>query len=206
MRSGARWQSRLNRTRQQFATHRKAPLGAQSGTTQPQCAHLPGPIGGDRIALCRLARPRLWIGLSARKLCALVRLARGSIAVRDQQYWRGGMRNGALIFGMGTFWRGPRSAANPRQSTGPDCNVAGTGRRSAHSRAAAIDISAFVLEDGRRISVLSDWTQGSEKEREFLRVVHRSACKRFGTVLGPDYNSAHRDHMHLEQGDGSFCR
>ncbi len=85
-------------------------------------------------------------------------------------------------------------------------NVAGTGRRSAHSRAAAIDIAAFVLNDGRRISVLSDWTQGSEKEREFLRVVHRSACKRFGTVLGPDYNSAHRDHLHLEQGDGSFCR
>lgn len=85
-------------------------------------------------------------------------------------------------------------------------NVAGTGRRSAHSRAEAIDIAAFVLEDGRRISVLSDWTSGSRQEREFLRVVHRSACKRFGTVLGPDYNTAHRDHLHLEEGDGSFCR
>ncbi|MEP5938471.1 MAG: extensin family protein [Erythrobacter sp.] len=85
-------------------------------------------------------------------------------------------------------------------------NIAGTGRRSAHSRAEAIDIAAFVLEDGRRISVLSDWSAGDRREREFLRTVHRSACKRFGTVLGPDYNTAHRDHLHLEEGDGSFCR
>ncbi|UVI40672.1 extensin family protein [Qipengyuania spongiae] len=85
-------------------------------------------------------------------------------------------------------------------------NVAGTTRRSAHSRAEAIDIGGFVLADGRRISVKEDWDGGSRAERDFLRVVHTSACKRFGTVLGPQYNAAHRDHFHLEQGDGSFCR
>lgn len=85
-------------------------------------------------------------------------------------------------------------------------NVAGTNRRSAHSRAAAIDVSAFILADGRRISVAGDWSEGSGAEREFLRVVHRSACKRFGTVLGPNYNAAHRDHFHLEEGSGEFCR
>ena len=84
-------------------------------------------------------------------------------------------------------------------------NVAGTGRLSAHSRAEAIDIGAFVLADGRRISVKSGWN-ASKEEREFLRVIHRSACKRFGTVLGPDYNAAHHDHLHLELGNGSFCR
>ena len=84
-------------------------------------------------------------------------------------------------------------------------NVAGSLRRSAHSRAEAVDVGAFVLQDGRRISVKSGWNAG-EKEREFLRVVHRSACKRFGTVLGPDYNAAHADHLHLEHGNGSFCR
>ncbi len=89
--------------------------------------------------------------------------------------------------------------------------VAGTARLSAHSRAEAVDISAFVLEDGRRISVQHGWSGGSDAEREFLRVIHRSACKRFGTVLGPDYNSAHRDHFHFEgrarEGQGSaFCR
>lgn len=85
-------------------------------------------------------------------------------------------------------------------------NVSGTGRLSAHASAEAVDVAAFVLADGRRISVLDDWHGGGRAEREFLRVIHTSACKRFGTVLGPDYNAAHRDHLHLEKGDGSFCR
>ena len=84
--------------------------------------------------------------------------------------------------------------------------VAGTARLSAHSRAEAIDVAAFVLEDGRRISVMGGWDASAE-ERRFLRTVHGSACKRFGTVLGPDYNAAHRDHLHLEHGNaGSYCR
>ena len=75
-----------------------------------------------------------------------------------------------------------------------------------HMGAEAIDIGAFVLADGRRISVIDGWSSRSRDEQEFLRVVHRSACKRFGTVLGPDYNAAHRDHLHVELGSGSFCR
>jgi len=85
-------------------------------------------------------------------------------------------------------------------------NVAGSSRRSAHSTADAIDVSAFVLADGRRISVKQGWSGGSSAEREFLRIVHQSACKRFGTVLGPEYNAAHQDHFHMETGGRSFCR
>jgi len=87
-------------------------------------------------------------------------------------------------------------------------NVARTARRSAHSTAEAIDVAAFVLVDGRRISVKEDWSAGTEAEREFLRVVHQSACRRFGTVLSPDYNADHEDHFHLEgvMGDRPFCR
>lgn len=86
-------------------------------------------------------------------------------------------------------------------------NVAGTSRRSAHASADAIDIAAFQLADGRRVSVLDDWDDGTSAEREFLRVVQRSACKRFRTVLGPEYNAAHRNHFHVERGgDGGFCR
>ena len=84
-------------------------------------------------------------------------------------------------------------------------NIAGSAKRSAHARAEALDIGAFVLADGRRISVREGWN-GTRAEQEFLRIVHRSACKRFGTVLGPDYNKAHADHLHLEQGAGTFCR
>ncbi|MBC2669341.1 extensin family protein [Novosphingobium piscinae] len=84
--------------------------------------------------------------------------------------------------------------------------VAGTDRLSAHARAEAIDVSAFVLENGRRITVLGDWTGGDNQARAFLQTVHASACKRFGTTLGPAYNGAHRDHLHLELSGRAFCR
>ena len=66
----------------------------------------------------------------------------------------------------------------------------------------------FVLADGRRITVKDDWSGGTAAERRFLRVIHESACKRFGTVLSPDYNAAHADHFHVEvdEGGASFCR
>jgi hypothetical protein len=86
-------------------------------------------------------------------------------------------------------------------------NVAGTSRLSAHATANAIDIGAFVLADGRRISIAGDWSSPSPQIRAFLRTIRDSACKRFGTVLTPDYNAAHRDHLHLEPGGlKPFCR
>jgi len=86
-------------------------------------------------------------------------------------------------------------------------NVAGSNRRSGHATAAAIDIAGFTLADGRRITVAQGW-QGSSAEREFLRTVERSACRRFATVLGPEYNAAHHDHFHVEGviSGSSFCR
>lgn len=84
--------------------------------------------------------------------------------------------------------------------------VAGTRRLSGHATANAIDIAGFVLEDGRRVTVLEDWDGGTPAERRFLRVVHASACKRFGTTLGPQYNAAHRNHLHLEADGADFCR
>jgi hypothetical protein len=85
-------------------------------------------------------------------------------------------------------------------------NVAGTDHRSGHATGSAIDVSAFVLADGRKISVLGQWNAGTPQEREFLRVIHTSACRRFGMVLGPDYNEAHRNHFHVEAVESHFCR
>ncbi|MBS0480911.1 MAG: extensin family protein [Proteobacteria bacterium] len=85
-------------------------------------------------------------------------------------------------------------------------NVAGSGRRSAHATASAIDVSGFVLADGRRITVSGNWNDQSPKVRQFFSAIHASACKRFGTVLGPAYNAAHHDHLHLELSGGAFCR
>lgn len=85
-----------------------------------------------------------------------------------------------------------------------------SGKLSEHAFANAVDVSAFVLRDGRRVSVLTGWN-GSSEERAFLRRLHQSACKRFGTVLGPDYNSAHANHFHFDMARSmrngtSFCR
>ena len=80
------------------------------------------------------------------------------------------------------------------------------GRLSGHAVANAVDVAAFVLEDGRRITVLGGWHSGDGRVRDFLRTIHASACKRFGTVLSPDYNAAHRNHLHLEDDRATFCR
>lgn len=85
-------------------------------------------------------------------------------------------------------------------------NVAGSERRSAHAVAQAIDVSGFVLADGRRITVSSNWHDPSPKVRQFFATIQASACKRFGTVLGPAYNAAHSDHLHLELSSSAFCR
>ena len=84
-------------------------------------------------------------------------------------------------------------------------NGAASGRLSEHAYANAVDVSAFVLKDGRRISVLAGWN-GNEAEGRFLRSVRASACRRFNTVLSPDYNAAHHDHLHFDMGSGPFCR
>lgn len=78
---------------------------------------------------------------------------------------------------------------------------------SEHATANAIDIAAFVLEDGRRISVLKDWNGDGPKAR-FLRSVREGACASFATVLSPDYNAAHKDYFHLDQDDrwAGVCR
>ncbi len=84
--------------------------------------------------------------------------------------------------------------------------IAGSGKLSEHAHSNAIDIAAFVLADGRRISVEQGWS-GDRETRQFLKIVHASACKRFNTVLSPDYNAAHHDHFHFDMGGkGGFCR
>ena len=88
-------------------------------------------------------------------------------------------------------------------------NVVGTGgptRLSGHAIANAADVGGFVLADGRRITVLNGWASPDPAVREFLQTVRRSACRRFGTVLSPDYNAAHANHLHLEDDRAGFCR
>jgi len=72
------------------------------------------------------------------------------------------------------------------------------GAWSEHARANAVDIAGFTLQGGRRIGVVRDWGGGGA-DAAFLRDVRDGACRLFSTVLSPDYNRAHRDHLHLDQ-------
>jgi hypothetical protein len=111
-----------------------------------------------------------------------------------------------------------------------------TERISEHSFANALDISAFVTGDGRSIDILTRWgatkrdrqaqavpdavgggdarrdiapsDSAMTKEGRFLRSTHEGACGIFGTVLGPEANEAHRNHLHLDlaaRRRGAFC-
>ena len=84
-------------------------------------------------------------------------------------------------------------------------NASSSGRRSAHATANAVDVAGFDLVDGRRILVTANWNDPDPAVRQFLRTVRGSACKRFTTVLSPDYNAAHHDHLHVEVGSSRFC-
>ncbi|MBX9684346.1 MAG: extensin family protein [Hyphomicrobium sp.] len=70
-------------------------------------------------------------------------------------------------------------------------------RLSEHGYANAVDISIFTLESGERITVKGGWN-GTARERAFLRSVHDGACENFTTVLGPNYDSNHADHFHMD--------
>lgn len=78
---------------------------------------------------------------------------------------------------------------------------------SEHGRANAIDMAAFTMESGRVVRVVSGWN-GAPEEAVFLRFLWTAACDRFGTVLGPDANAAHRDHFHFDAvaRRSAYCR
>lgn len=79
------------------------------------------------------------------------------------------------------------------------------GRVSEHASANAIDIAGFRLADGRQITVTNDF-RAQTPEGAFLRQVRDRSCGVFSTVLSPDYNAAHRDHLHLDMGALRLCR
>lgn len=77
-------------------------------------------------------------------------------------------------------------------------------RRSEHASAEALDISGFILADGRHVTVLRGWKQ--EESATWLRVLLSASCQYYGNGLGPDYNAAHANHFHLGIRGIGLCR
>ena len=86
----------------------------------------------------------------------------------------------------------------------------GSGAWSEHAFANAWDITGFELDDGRVISIYKDWQGGRSKQakarRKFLHKARDKACRVFRVVLSPDFNAAHKDHFHFDQGPSLSCR
>ncbi len=68
---------------------------------------------------------------------------------------------------------------------------------SEHAFGNALDIAAFTLADGHRITVKDGW-HGAPEEQGFLHDVQGAACEMFATVLAPGSNEYHYDHMHVD--------
>jgi hypothetical protein len=83
--------------------------------------------------------------------------------------------------------------------------IAGSPRMSQHATANAIDISGFDFADGTQLTLTKDWT-GSKSDATFLHDARNSACSWFSTVLSPDFNAAHFDHFHFDQGGWVTCK
>jgi hypothetical protein len=75
-----------------------------------------------------------------------------------------------------------------------------TGDWSEHARARALDVAGFETSDGRRITVARDWARPGPASL-FLHDVRNGGCRLFATVLSPDYNAAHHDHLHLDEAE-----
>jgi hypothetical protein len=86
-------------------------------------------------------------------------------------------------------------------------NRAEDGKLSEHAKGNAIDIAGFRLGDGTVVTVLDGW--GSAEWGAVLRQSHAAGCGTFGTVLGPEANPLHADHLHLDveqRRSGPYCR
>ena len=96
-------------------------------------------------------------------------------------------------------WFG-QSVAEIRQISAYSCrgmNGDPNAHISEHAFGNALDIAAFTLADGRKVTVKDGW-HGAPEEQGFLHDVQSAACTMFTTVLAPGSNVYHYDHMHVD--------
>jgi hypothetical protein len=80
-------------------------------------------------------------------------------------------------------------------------------RISEHGRGRAVDVAAVTLKNGVSVSVLKGWRD--PVQGQLLKRMHSAACGPFGTVLGPNSDKYHKDHIHLDTAsyrNGPYCR
>lgn len=80
-------------------------------------------------------------------------------------------------------------------------NVKGA-KISEHGKGRAIDIAAFVLSNGKVLTVAQNYNK-------LLRRIYKAGCGYFMTTLGPGSDGYHEDHFHFDASarkGGAYCR
>ncbi|MBG0618467.1 extensin family protein [Enterobacter roggenkampii] len=77
-------------------------------------------------------------------------------------------------------------------------------RRSEHATAEALDIAAFRLSNGERVTVLNGWK--ATTTQPWLKAMLAASCGYYGNGLGPEYNAAHANHFHLGMRGFGLCQ
>jgi hypothetical protein len=73
---------------------------------------------------------------------------------------------------------------------------------SEHGKGRAIDIAAFVLSNGKVLTVAQNYNK-------LLRRIYKAGCGYFMTTLGPGSDGYHEDHFHFDASarkGGAYCR
>lgn len=89
-----------------------------------------------------------------------------------------------------------------RTSKGPLTTAyGGKGVLSEHAFGLAIDLKTFVPKKGKAVAVAKDWGKDGAAGRFLANVRYRLRKETALThVITPDYNAAHRDHLHVDRG------
>jgi hypothetical protein len=85
-----------------------------------------------------------------------------------------------------------------------DIREGGSGSRSQHASANAIDVAGITVAGHGAITLRADWGRDDARGR-FLREVRDGACRVFGVVLSPDRDRAHADHLHFDMSGLRVC-
>jgi|SRR5665213_455813 len=178
-------QGRYGAPRQQ----QQPPYGAQAyeppRRQQEQQRYAPPPLGPRRDPYSTGAIPPAELKPAATLACPLVSAL--------ERWVSEGVQPAALH-----WFRSP--VIELKQISAYSCrqmNGAGGHGVSEHAFGNALDVAAFTFADGRTITVKDGW-HGTPEEQGFLHDVQLYACETFVTVLGPGYNAAHYNHLHLD--------
>lgn len=160
---------------------RQRPYGAPAQQAPQRTAPALGPVRGQQMAAA-----------SSATLTPAATLACPIVSALDR--WVGeGVQPAAMR------WFGAQVVEIKQISSYSCRGMVGSGGSgiSEHAFGNAIDIAAFTLGDGRRITVQEGW-HGTPEEQGFLHDVQLAACDNFNTVLAPGYNAAHYNHIHVD--------